>query len=122
MTDLSRAAHRAVSKFMEPAVGASVRPAMVVVKHTYGEGVRFHPHLHTLATAGSWLVDRTWHPPPAWNEGALRELFQVEVFRFLRQRGLLSRDRMELILSWQHSGFNVHIGKAISPDDRESLT
>ncbi len=67
-------------------------------------------------------MDRTWHPPPAWNEGALRELFQVEVFRFLRQRGLLSRELMEMILSWRHSGFNVHIGKAISPDDRESLT
>ena len=29
---------------------------------------------------------------------------------------------MELILSWQYSGFNVYVEKTISPDDKESLT
>lgn len=122
MNGLSRAAHRAVATFMELAIGEGIRPAMVVVKHTYGEGVRFHPHLHTLVTAGGWNGARTWCPLCAWNEGALRELFEIEVFRFLRKRELLSRERMELILSWPHSGFNVHIGEAIAVNDKESLT
>jgi hypothetical protein len=52
----------------------------------------------------------------------LRELFEIEVFRFLRTRELLSRERMELILSWPHSGFNVHVGEAVAPDDKISLT
>lgn len=121
MTDLSRAAHSAALKFMEPAIGEGIRPAMVVVKHTYGEGVRFHPHLHALVTAGGWDKERVWHPLPAWNQGALRELFQIEVFRLLRERELLSRERMEMILSWRHSGFNVHIGEVIPAGDKESL-
>jgi hypothetical protein len=29
---------------------------------------------------------------------------------------------MELILSWPHSGFNVHVGEAVAPDDKISLT
>jgi len=52
----------------------------------------------------------------------LRELFEIEVFRFLRKRELLSRERMEPILSWPHSGFNVHVGEAVAPEDRISLT
>jgi len=36
---------------------------------------------------------------PTWDQGVLRELFEIEVFRFLRKRELLSRERMELILS-----------------------
>jgi len=28
---------------------------------------------------------------------------------------------MELILSWPHSGFNVHVGESIAPDDKISL-
>jgi len=52
--DLSRAAHKAVAKFMELATGEGIVPAMVVVKHTCGEGVRFHPHLHTVVSAGGW--------------------------------------------------------------------
>jgi hypothetical protein len=45
LTELSRAPHRAVSRFVEMTAGAGARPAMAVVKHTFGEGVRFHPHL-----------------------------------------------------------------------------
>ncbi|MDZ7860323.1 MAG: transposase [Candidatus Krumholzibacteriota bacterium] len=72
---------------------------MVVVKHTHGEGVRFHPHLHTLPAAGGWDEERAWRPLPSCNHSVLRELFQIEVFRFLRERELLSRERMEMILS-----------------------
>ncbi|HUV35795.1 MAG TPA: transposase, partial [Patescibacteria group bacterium] len=122
MTDLSRAAYRAVSRFIEMAAGPGVQPAMAVVKHTFGEGVRFHPHLHALVAAGGWDRIRAWHPLPAWDRSALRGLFEIEVFRFLRERELLSRERMELILSWPHSGFNVHIGETIAPDDTASLT
>jgi hypothetical protein len=55
---------------------------------------------------------------PTWDQGVLRELFEIEVFRFLRKRELLSRERMELILSWPHSGFNVHVGETVVPDDK----
>jgi len=56
------------------------------------------------------------------DHSALRKLFEIEVFRFLRKRELLSRQRMELILSWPHSGFNVHIGETIEMDDTPGLT
>jgi len=45
------------------------------------------------------VTDRVWHPLPTWDQGVLPELFEIEVFRFLRARELLSRERMELILS-----------------------
>jgi hypothetical protein len=45
----------------------------------------------------------------------LRELFQVELFRFLRERELLTAERMELIRSWRHSGFDVYVGEP-APD------
>jgi len=71
MTDLSRAAYRAVSRFIEMAAGPGVQPAMAVVEHTFGEGVRFHPHLHTLVTSGGWDPSRAWrHPLPAWGTTA----------------------------------------------------
>jgi len=51
----------------------------------------------------------------------LRELFTAEVFRFLRERELLSAERMQLIRSWRHSGFDVFVGEPIAPDDRRAL-
>ena len=47
----------------------------------------------------------------------LRELFEAEVFRFLREKELLGAERMQLIRSWRHSGFGVHMGEAFSPAD-----
>lgn len=38
----------------------------------------------------------------------LRAYFRFD--RFLRERELLSAERMELIRSWRHSGFNVYVG------------
>ena len=73
------AAHRAVSRFVEMTAGAGVRPAMAVVKHTYGEGERYHPHLHALVTSGGWDRSRVWHPVLTWDQGVLRELFEIEV-------------------------------------------
>ena len=98
-----------------------MRPAIVVAKQTLGEGARFHPHLHALVTSGGWDRKGVWHPLPTWDQGVLRELFEIEVFRYLRRRDLLSRERMELIRSWSHSGFGVHVGGLIVSEARASL-
>jgi hypothetical protein len=72
-------------------------------------------HLHALLTDGGWDSGGEWHRIFGWDRPVLRRLFEVEVFRFLRERELLSAERMELIRSWRHSGFDVyHI-----PDVRE---
>ena len=51
----------------------------------------------------------------------LRELFQVEVFRFLREWAMLTTERVDLIRSWWHSGFDVYAGEPIASEDRETL-
>ena len=51
----------------------------------------------------------------------VRSLFEIEVFRFLRSKDLLGRERMDLIRSWPHSGFNVHVSRAIPARDKSSL-
>lgn len=47
---------------------------------------------------------------PSWDCGTLRKLFEIEVFRFLRERELLSRKRMELILKTSLIKILRHIG------------
>ena len=42
------------------------------------------------------------------DERAAEELFRHRVLGLLRHRGLLSQERIELLLSWRRSGFSVH--------------
>ena len=39
----------------------------------------------------------------------------------LRGEGLLSEERIRLLLSWRHSGFSVHTSVTVPPDDRDGL-
>ena len=121
LNDLSRAANRTLLNYLGILLGTDVTPGLVVARHTFGEGVRFHPHLHAIVTGGGWDTDHNWHAVFGWDRPALRELFQIEVFRFLRERDLLSAERVELIRSWRHSGFDVYVGAAIASRDRARL-
>jgi hypothetical protein len=91
---------------------------MVIARQTFGEGARFHPHLHALLTGGGWDAAGNWRAVFGWDRPVLRKLFQVEVFRFLRERELLTAERMELIRSWRHSGFDVYVGEPVAAEDR----
>jgi hypothetical protein len=42
------------------------------------------------------------------DERAAEEMFRHKVLGLLRRRGLVSQERIELLLSWRHSGFSVH--------------
>ena len=45
------------------------------------------------------------------------ELFRHKLLGLLRGRGLLSQDRIELLLSWRRSGFSVHNRVYAHPGD-----
>ena len=49
-----------------------------------------------------------FHRIPRLDDGRLAEVFAREVLRLMVDRGLLSPEWVERILSWRHSGFNVH--------------
>jgi hypothetical protein len=52
-----------------------------------------------------------FHKIPRIDDARLAEIFAREVLNFLVGRELLSPDWAERILSWPHSGFNVHSGR-----------
>jgi hypothetical protein len=49
--------------------------------------------------------------------GAAEELFRHKVLGLLRRRGLVSQERVELLLSWRRSGFSVHNRVFAHPGD-----
>jgi len=49
-----------------------------------------------------------FHRLPHLDDSRLSEIFAREVLRLLVGKGLLSPEWSERILSWRHSGFNVH--------------
>jgi len=51
----------------------------------------------------------------------LEKLFQYNVFKMLLSRKKITEDRIEMLLGWRHSGFNVFCGSRIRPNDEKAM-
>jgi len=69
---------------------------------------RFHPHLHFLVTEGGVDEAGVFHEIPRIDDSRPAEIFAREVLGFFVRKELLSPEWAERILSWRHTGFNVH--------------
>ncbi|HAS16892.1 MAG TPA: hypothetical protein DCR39_03140 [Nitrospiraceae bacterium] len=105
----------------------SAVPGMIVAIQTFGSSdIHWHPHLHCLVTNGAFTPDGTFHAMEILSPSVIREIFQSpieafedrhKVFRMLLKEGLITEERMRMILSWRHSGFHIHNeGKVVAND------
>ncbi len=71
-----------------------------------------------------WGVDEAgvFHRIPGIDDARLEEIFGREVLRLLVGKELLSPEWAERILSWPHSGFNVHSGRGPGALSRGSIS
>jgi len=46
-------------------------------------------------------------------------LFRQKVLSMLLKEGRITRLTVERLLTWHHSGFNVHAGERVEPEDKE---
>jgi ribosomal protein S27E len=106
--DLCRCAVQALLLYFQAMAGTAIEPGIVAVIQTFGDRINLHPHLHLLVTDGG--VDKTgaFHTIPRIDDSRLAELFAREVLGFLVHEELLSPEWADRLLSWRHTGFNVH--------------
>lgn len=120
--DLARIAYETVREMMAAAVEEpDARPGMVAVIQTFGSSLKFNPHIHAIVTRGVFLSDGQWHPIPYVDAHKAELVFRHKLLRLLRDRDLISEERIDLLLSWQHSGFSVHNHTTVYPSDTEGL-
>jgi len=73
--------------------------------------INLHVDLHFLVTEGGVNEAGVFHKIPRIDDSRLAEIFAGEVLSMLVRKELLSPEWAERILSWPHSGFNVHGGR-----------
>jgi ribosomal protein S27E len=106
--ELCRSAVKTLTVYFGALTGEELAPGIIVAVQTFGDRINFHPHLHLLLTEGG--VDRAgiFHRLLRLDDARLAEIFGREVLALLVSKGLLSPEWAERILSWRHTGFNVH--------------
>lgn len=120
---LCRAAWETVRELIAAATEGDVRPGMVATVHTAASDLRFHPHIHAIASRGGWDRAGAWHPVPYVDTHAAERLFRHKVILFLAAEGLLNEDRIELLDSWKsgHTGFSAHCAVTVGAEDPDGV-
>jgi len=120
--DLARLAYETIKELMIEAVGNDkARPGVVAVPQTFGNSINPHPHAHCLASRGLWDEKGQWLPVPYIDTIAAEKLFRLKVLHLLESKQLLSKERMELLDSFRHSGFSVDASPTVWPQDTQGL-
>jgi hypothetical protein len=120
--ELARLAYDIVRVMMDAAVEQpEARPGMVAVIQTFGSSLKWNPHIHAIVTRGVFLNDGSWLPIPYLDSHKAELLFRHKVLGLLRDRELISAERIDLLLSWRNSGFGVHNRTSVYPSDSEGL-
>ena len=95
---------------------------MVVAPQSWGSLVNFHPHAHSYTSLGVFTRDGVFHAVPDDLDFApLEGLFREELFRVLLKKEKITEERIELLRSWRHSGFNVDSSRKVDQGDRLAL-
>ncbi len=106
--ELCRSALRSLFRYFAAVTGSELMPGVIAAIQTFGDRINFHPHLHFLVTEGGVTKSGAFHKIPRIDDSRLAGLFAREVLGFLVTRELLSLEWAERLLSWRHTGFNVH--------------
>jgi hypothetical protein len=120
---LCRAAWETVHELMAEAACEEdgFRPGMVAVVHTAGSFLAWHPHAHVIVSRGGWTRDGDWIPVSYVDMRAAELLFRHKIFLMLKKEGLLSDERVNLMLSWRHTGFSVDSSVRVDAGDTKAL-
>ena len=121
---LCRAAFETVQEMMAAAASGSegFRNGMVAVTATSGDLLNLNPHVHAIAPRGGWDDDGGWVPVPYIDNDVAERLFRAKVLAFLQGEGLLSDERAQILLSWNHnSGFSVDDSVRVEPEDGRAM-
>ena len=100
---------------------SDARPGMVAVIETFGSSLKFNPHIHAIVTRGVFLANGQWHPIPYVDTHKAQLVFRHKILALLRDLDLISEERIDLLLSWRHSGFNIHNHTTVYSNDTEGL-
>lgn len=86
------------------------REGIILFVQTFGDLVTFNPHIHVLAADGVFVEDGTFFVLPPVPHRLLERRFRDEVLAMLVHEAGISKDLVQRITAWRHTGFSVHNG------------
>ena len=122
--ELARVAYAATREFFAAHFSTIEKPipAMIVAPQSFGNLLNPHAHLHSVSSLGVFDQEGTFHAAPHdLDFTPLEALFRERTLKMMLKREAITAERVELLRSWQNSGFNLNTTRRVAAGDRQSL-
>jgi len=100
--------------------GEQAKTGAVMSLHALGSLLNTHPHLHSMILGGLVDTDGRFYQLPQIDTSWLEQRFREKLLTALLKSTAIEPEVVDSMQSWQHSGFNVHVGEQIDPDEDDS--
>jgi len=107
-------------KMMFPEID-QLKTAAVMSMHLAGSMLNWHPHLHSLCLSGVVNKQGEFQLLPEIDTAWLEKRFAQKLKTSLQKSTIDCSEHISIIDSWEeHSGFNIHAGEIIEPEEQDS--
>ena len=122
LSDLSRCGWESLKVFFQETVPKEdAATGAVIAIQSFGDFLGFNPHLHILCSDGCFYGEGMFRVAPRFETKQLEGIFRHNVFKMLLLKGKITRDLVNMLKQWRHSGFNVFCGPRIQPGEEEAM-
>ena len=95
---------------------------MLVVPQSFGSLVNPHSHAHAICSLGVFDQEGSFHQEPEdLDFSPLEDIFREQTFKVLVHNDAITVERIEMLRSWQHSGFQINASRRLSEGKRQEL-
>jgi hypothetical protein len=86
-----------------------------------GDFLGFNPHCYVLVTDGCFYGKGMFRVAPPLDLKKLEAIFRHKIFKMLLVKGRITKDLINMLSNWRHSGFQVYCGERIFPQDETAM-
>jgi len=110
LADLSRVICETLKEYTSTSLSVNnSMPGCACPIQTFGDFLVFNPHCHIIISDGTFDEQGNFQITPYYDTHALEQLFRHKLLKMLLlAKGAISQWHIDLLMFWQHSGFNVN--------------
>ena len=94
---------------------------VVIAIQTFGDFLGFNSHCHVFCANGCFDEKGLFRVAPRFGPKGLKAIFEHNLLRMPLSKGKFTPDLINLLRSWQHSGFQVYAGPRILSRKEEAM-
>ena len=120
LSEIARLINDMIVAYYCEITGKKIRTGIVLAFQSFGDFLRYNPHVHSLILEGGFDEFGNFIHIPILDLSEMKECFRQLAVNHFKDTGLLAEKMARNLLSWKHIGFNINNSIRIMGHDNKA--